>query len=216
MKIKLKILLLAAALCALTEACGAKLDAQGYLQAMLDLSYKNEAEAYVDMGLGTQEEAAALYERGIDSEMSYFKETLSLSEEQESEFRGLFEELYKKASYTVGEEQKQEDGSYIVQIAYRRMRVFEPAISAYYEGIAALPEKWEAQEETPTQEEMLADMVEILCDALRKSIENAEYDEEETLTIAIELAGNVYTPNSDDVAALEQALFDSDYSGSAK
>ena len=72
--------------CGLLAACGAKLDARAYLQAMLDLSYKGDSAAYVEMKLGTSEEAAALYERGIDSEMTFFTEKLSMSEDLEADF----------------------------------------------------------------------------------------------------------------------------------
>lgn len=212
MKIKIIAILICIAVCSSLTACGAKLDVQAYLQAMLDLSYKGDTAAYVEMGLGTAEEAEALFERGIDSEMSFFKERQSMSEELESDFRSLFRDIYGKVKYTVGKAVKQEDGSYVVEITYERMRVFERALADYNEGIESLPEQWAAMEETPTQEEMLEDMTEILRDALRESIENVEYDAPETLTITIELIENVYTPNSQDVMELEKALFDSDYS----
>ena len=55
-------------------------------------------------------------------------------------------------------------------------------------------------------------MTEILRDALQESVSQAQYEEPQTLSIRIELIENVYTPNSEDVIALEKALFDSDYS----
>lgn len=212
MKTKIKAIIMCMMLCGLLTACGNKLDAQAYLQAMLDLSYKGDAAAYVEMGLGTADEAAALFERGIDSEMSFFKEKLSMSEELEADFRSLFKEIYGKAKYTVGEAKKQKDGSYAVEITYERLKVFEPALLSYNERIEALPAAWAKLEAAPTQEEMLEDMTEILRDALRESVENAVYNAQETLTIRIELIENVYTPNSQDVISLEKALFDSDYS----
>lgn len=212
MKTKIKAVIICTVLCSLLTACGAKLDAKAYLQAMLDLSYKGDSTAYVEMKLGTADEASALFERGIDSEMSFFKEKLNMSEELEADFRSLFKEIYGKARYTVGEAKKQEDNSYVVEITYERMKVFEPALTSYNERIASLPGTWAEMEVAPTQEEMLEDMTKILRDALRESIENAAYDAPQTLTIKVELIENVYTPNSQDVISLEKALFDSDYS----
>lgn len=212
MKTKIKVMVICVILCSLLTACGSKLDAQGYLKAMLDLSYKGDSTAYVEMELGTAEQANALFERGIDSEMSFFKEKLNMSEELESDFRRLFKEIYGKAKYTVGDAKEQKDGSFVVEITYERLNVFEPALTSYNEKIATLPEVWAAMETTPTQEEMLEDMTEILRDALRDSIESAAYEAQETLTIRIELIDNVYTPNTEDVISLEKALFDSDYS----
>lgn len=212
MKRKMRVIVVCMVLCGLLAACGNKLDARGYLQAMLDLSYKGETGDYVEMELGSAEEAQALYERGIDSEMLFFKEKLSMSEELEEDFRSLFKELYGNAKYTVGEAKKQKDGSYVVEITYERMKVFEPALTAYNERIASLPEAWAALEEKPTQEQMLEDMTKILRDTLQESVAQAQYEEPQTLSIRIELIENVYTPNSEDVIALEKALFDSDYS----
>lgn len=211
-KLKIKTVLAGITVCALLTACGAKLDMQAYLQAMLDLSYKGDSTDYVNLELGTAEEADAVFERGIDSEMSAFKEKLQISESLEADFRSLFKEIYAKADYTVGEAARQSDGSYNVEITYARMKVFEPMFAIYEEKIAALPETWAALSENPSQEEMREDMNEALRDALRESMEHVEYEESETLTIRISLVDNRYTPNSQDVEALEKALFDSNYS----
>lgn len=211
-KFKMVITLICVMLCCFLTACGAGLDAAAYMQAMMDLSYKNDATAYVDMELGTKEQADALFESGIDTEMSYFKERLDMSEQLEADFRNLFKDIYGKAKYTVGKVQKLDNGSYIVEITYERMKIFEPALTLYNKNIEALPAKWAAMEETPTQEAMLEDMTEVLHDALKKSLDEVEYYPQETLTITIELVENVYTPNSQDVINLEKSLFDSDYS----
>jgi len=209
---KIRRILACIAVCTLLTACGAKLDMQAYLQAMLDLSYKGDSTDYVNMELGTAEEADEVFKRGIDTEMSLFKEKLDIPETLDADFRNLFTEIYGKAKYVVGEAAEQSDGSYEVEITYERMKVFEPALTVYYEKIAELPEQWAALEENPSQEEMHEDMMEVLRDALRESIENVTYEEPETLTVRVELIENVYMPNKQDVEALEKALFDSDYS----
>ena len=62
---KMRVIAVCVIICGIMlTACGKKLDAQGYLQAMLDLSYKGDSTAYVEMELGTAEEAAAVFERG--------------------------------------------------------------------------------------------------------------------------------------------------------
>lgn len=211
-KLKIKGAFIGIILCVLLTACGTKLDMQAYLQAMLDLSYKGDSENYVNLKLGTEEEAALVFERGIDSEMASFQEKLMLSQALEEDFRNLFQEIYGKANYTVGDAVKESDGSYTVEITYKRMKVFEPMFAIYNEKIATLPQQWAALDETPSQEQMREDMNEALRDALRESIEQVEYEEPKTLTIRIALVENRYTPDRQDVEALEKALFDSDYS----
>lgn len=75
MKRKISVIAICVILCGMLAACGKELDARGYLQAMLDLSYKGDSAAYVEMELGTAEDAAALYERGINSEMSFLRKS---------------------------------------------------------------------------------------------------------------------------------------------
>lgn len=211
-KLKRKAAFIGITLCALLTACGTRLDMQSYLQAMLDLSYKGDTTDYVNLELGTAEEAVLVFERGIDSEMSSFQEKLMISQALEEDFRNLFKEIYGKAKYTVGEAVKESDGSYTVEITYERMKVFEPMFAIYNEKIAALPGQWAELDNPPSQEEMRENMNEALRDALRESIEQVEYEEPQTLTIRIALVENRYTPDTQDVEALERALFDSDYS----
>jgi len=39
-------------------------------------------------------------------------------------------------------------------------------------------------------------------------LSEVQYDEAATMTVRIELIENVYTPNAEDIAELEKALFD--------
>ena len=55
-------------------------------------------------------------------------------------------------------------------------------------------------------------MVAAVYREFRSSMENVlaqvQYDEKASMTVRIELINNVYTPNADDIAGLEKALFD--------
>ena len=48
----------------------ASFDASAYLKAILDNSYKNDSTAFVEQKVGTKEEAAELYQQGIDANMN--------------------------------------------------------------------------------------------------------------------------------------------------
>ncbi len=190
--------------------CGAKFDAQAYLNALLDASYKNDSTAFVNMKIGTAEEAAELYEQGIDSEMDAFLSQLEVSEELEAEFRQLFKDMLGKVKYTVEGAEKQEDGSYIVTVSYEQMIIFEPIMADYEAVITDLTTQWMESEEVPSEDEMMEAMIVALKDCMQSNLENVEYAEAETTEVAIELIDKVYTPNQDDVANLESVLFDTD------
>lgn len=54
------------------SGCTSDKKVKNYLQALLDASYKNDAAIFVDMKLGSEEEAQELYERGIDTGVGVF------------------------------------------------------------------------------------------------------------------------------------------------
>lgn len=96
--------------------CGKEFDASGYLKAVLDNSYKHDPTAFLEQKIGSEEEAEQLFQEGIDANIAALTESASVSQEQEQNFRAIFEQIYAQADYTVGEAQKQEDDSYVVTV----------------------------------------------------------------------------------------------------
>ena len=50
----------------------------------------------------------------------------------------------------------------------------------------------------------------LLKDAIQESLGNLQYEDEASMTVRVELVNKVYTPNGDDVANLEQQMFDTE------
>ncbi|MCI6813296.1 MAG: hypothetical protein PUI41_06130 [Lachnospiraceae bacterium] len=209
---KLALALVAVLTAGLLAACGSSFDASGYIQALLDNSYKNDSAAFVEMKIGTAEEAAALYEEGLNAELDGMLDNMDLPEEQLEEFRAIIAEILGKAKYTVGEAEKQSDGSYVVTVTYEQLNVFVPAMQSYYTVIEQLVTGWTeaalAGEATPTEDEMMTQMIGELKVCLEDAIANATYDEPATTTITIELIDKVYTPKEADLLNLETVMFD--------
>lgn len=180
-----------------------------YLQALLDASYKNDPGAFVEMKLGTAEEAQALYEQGIDTGVGAFCSRLGAPDEYKDEFRQTYMDMLGKVRYTVGDAEKQSDGSYVVTVSYEKMNVFKPALALHQENVASMMEnKWANTSNTPTEEEMVADVILEFKNSMETVLADVEYSEAASMTVRIELADNVYKPNADDIAELEKALFD--------
>ena len=207
---KIALALVCVLMVSMLGGCAAKFDAQAYLTALLDASYKNDSKAFVEMKIGTAEEAAELYEQGLDSEMDAFLATLTVSEELEAEFRQLFKDLLSKVKYTVQGAEKQEDGSYIVTVSYEQMIIFEPILADYEEAVTEMYTTWTESEEIPSEDEMMEQMIVALRDCMKSNLESVEYAEADTAEVTIELIDDVYTPNQDDVANLEMVLFDTE------
>lgn len=189
--------------------CSTDTSVKTYLQALLDASYKNDSTAFVKMKLGTEEDAQELYERGIDTGVSVFCGRIGASDDYKEEFRATYMDLLSKVRYTVNEASKQSDGSYIVTVSYEKMNVFHPALEMHQNNVAAMTEEWaKAPENAPSKEDMVKEVILEFKNSMEAVLADVQYSEAQTINIRIELADNIYTPNADDIAALEAALFD--------
>lgn len=189
--------------------CASDAAVKSYIQALLDASYKNDQTAFVEMNLGTAEEAQALYEQGIDNGVSVFCGKIGASEEYREEFRSTYVNLLSKVRYNVEEAKKQKDGSYVVVLSYEKMKVFKPAQEKYQKNSTAMIEKWKkSSDKMPSEEDMKREVTLEFKRIMDEVLENVQYEAPASISIKIEIKDNVYTPNADDVAKLEAALFD--------
>ena len=205
---KLVLMLVCVMAIGLLGGCGKSFDAAAYTKALLDNSYKNDSTAFVDMKIGTAEKAAELYEQGLDKEMEAMLESEEISEEQAAAYREVIADILAGAKYTVGEAEKQDDGSFVVTVTYEQMNIFEPAMEAYLTKVTEMATEWYSAEETPSEEEMYNEVIMALKDCLEETLATVTYDEPATATVRIELVDKVYTPNEADIANLETVFFD--------
>ena len=199
---KLSLLLAGALTVGLLGGCGNSFDAAAYAKALLDNSYKNDSTQFVSMKIGTAEEAADLYEQGLDANVEAMVASAggTISEEQAESFRQVFADIYGGAKY------------YVVTITYEQVNVFEPAMTAYMDEVNSMVEEWTAAisagGEMPSDEEMSEQIISKYKDCFVDALANVTYDEPATATLRIELVDNVWTPNEDDVINLETVFFD--------
>ena len=192
----------------------AKFDASAYLAALLDNSYKNDSTALVELGIGTAEEAATIYEQGLDTEMQALTSSAGISAEQAEGLRDVIADMLAGAKYTVGEAEAQDDGSYVVTVTYEQMNVFGPTIENYMAETEAIVAEWTeaymAGEEVASEDELMAEVIDLFGTVLADSVANATYEAPQTTTVRIEKVDNAYQPNTEDLTNLEYVLFDSD------
>lgn len=211
---KFSLVLVAAVVVTMLGGCGTKFDASAYLKAILDNSYKNDSTELVNQKVGTAEEAAEVYEQGIQTEMKSLLAGVDLSEELQAEYKVLVQDMLKNVKYTVGEAQKQDDGSFIVTVKYQPMQVFGPTVDAFTEQSEVYMEEITEQlmngGEEPSDDELNDKIYTMLKDCLGDAIANASFGEEKEMTVTVMQVNNVYQPSTEDLATLEQALFDSE------
>ncbi len=208
---KLSLLLVAMLVMTMLGGCGS-FDASGYIKALLDNSYKNDSTAFVEQKVGTEEQAKELYEQGIQTEVDSLLAGVSVSEELQGEFKTVLQDVYKSVKYTVGEATKQDDNSYVVEVKYQKMKVFASAMDKFQAGQQAytdeLSELVQNGGEYPAEDEINEKVYTILKDSIKEAAQNVEYEDETSTTVRVELNDKVYSPNQEDVEALEYALFD--------
>lgn len=185
----------------------ASFDASAYLKAILDNSYKNDSTAFVEQKVGTKEEAAELYQQGIDANMNQLT-GYTMDDATKAEMEKLFGDIYAAADYTVGEAEK--DGkNFNVTVTYRPMTLMTDATDAY---MAAIEEK--ATEitqramngEEVSDEEIEKMAIDLYLSTFKDQLANIQYGEETSMVIKIELTDNVYAPNQTDLANFEAAV----------
>ena len=190
--------------------CGNSFDASKYLQAILDNSYKNDSSAIVEMKIGTKEEATAIYEQGMDAQIDMMTASVNLTEEQKTQYKELYANIFGQAKYTVGEAEKQEDGSYVVTVSYEQMNIFEPAMTAYLDKVAQIITEMATAQTQPTDEELKKEMVDALRVCMEESLNHVTYEEVATTTVRIEVVDKEWKPNEEDIQKLTNLLFDNE------
>lgn len=210
---KVALVLASVMMMGLLSGCGS-FDASAYLAALLDNSYKNDSTAIVEQKIATAEEAAALYEEGLDTKIDVFVSSFGISEEQAESLRASIADMLSKVKYTVGEAEKQDDDSYVVTVTYEQMNVFAPLLENYMATVEEMVNAWTeaalAGEATPSEDEMMDEVLTAFGTTLDEVLANVTYAEPQTMTVRIELVDGMYTPNETDLYNLENVLFDND------
>jgi hypothetical protein len=191
----------------LLGGCGLSFDASAYIKALLDNSYKNDSAEFVSQKIGSKEQAAELYDEGIQTELDALLSGVTVSDELQEEYRQVLKDMFAAVKYTVGDAEKQDDGTYVVTVNYQKMNVFGPAMDTYLNTLTELSESIDED----IEEEELAELIYgVLKDAIKDALSDVTYEEEASTTIRVELNDNVYSPNETDIYNLETLFFDLD------
>ena len=192
-------------------ACS-KFDSSAYVKAVLDNAYFNDATGVLELGLSTEEEAAAVYKKGVESLVGVTLSNVAVSEALAAEYHQFYSDLYAAAKYTVGEATEIDENTYEVSVVCEKLLVFGNANLAYGAELQTLATTWTeaalAGEDVPSDEEKYEQFFTIYKDCLRAELEKATYEAPVTLTVKVEKVNDIWTLNAEDRLNVEYALID--------
>lgn len=208
--------IVAAGIVLLLLLCGIRIyqdqfDPSVFTQAVLDVSYKNITDEYVRQTRTNQKTANAIFEEKIESAIEQFTEK-GFTEELETEYRVLFEQIIKQVHYEIGETKKEADGDYTVAVYVRPIllladtyETFQIRSQKYAENIS---NQVMAGEMMPTEQEMKIHLYQLYYEILQeKTEEGFLYGEQQKVILhIIKKEWFTYEIQKEDMEKLEKEL----------
>lgn len=217
---KKRIILIAAVIVVLVAGAAAgaylymnRFDAGEYVRAVLDVSYKNKTDKYVEITGVPEEEAAQIFEDNLNATMKGF-ETSSMPEELLPQYRELFSELAKRVSYTVGQPVKKEAGVYEVTVKVKPVTLFPDTYGTFQEKAQEYADQVTNSvmngAEMPGEEEMQNQIYQIYYDVLKSHVDSGMlYGEAEDVVLRVKKEGSRgFTIDQDDMDKLDSMLIE--------
>ena len=187
------------------------MDFSAYLKALLDSHYLNDSTGYVELGLGTKEEAEIGHRNYLNSQIERVEHFDRASEETIAEYTALLDKMFSRVRYTVGEAVKVDDDTVEVEVTYETMILYSMGIEEMEGWIldrlyALVEEKGYYVNESDINEWS----AKLVMDLMADGVEKATYSEPKTMMFRIGLVDETWTPNEDDFLELDYALLNAD------
>lgn len=166
-------------------------NAQGYVSAILDQTFKGDVKLAAEIMEGTTEEALlAQYEAGIES---FTKNTILqgtvVDKELEEKYIDLCKKIFDKMKYNVQEAEEINNNEFHVPVTYQPSNVLQLFVASAASELERIEAKKEKGEYRGTLEEIEAKMKEECltnwCTMLEDAYDKMEFGEEETVVIKV-------------------------------
>lgn len=171
-----------------------RFDAGEYVQAVLDVSYKNKPELYVEITGAEEEAAKQVFEDNLDATMQGFEGT-GMPDELLGQYRELFAELAKNVSYTVGQPVKEENGMYEVLVRVKPITLLPDTYNTFQKKAQEYADQVTDSvmdgADMPSDEEMQKEIYQIYYDVLRDKMDTGMlYGEVKNITLQVKKEGS--------------------------
>lgn len=191
-----------------------RFDAGDYLQAVLDASYKNETDQYIEITGVSKESAEKIFEDNLDATMKGF-ESSEMPDDMLPLYRELFAEIAKKVSCQAGEPVRQKDGTYVVPVTVKSITLFTDTYGTFQtraqEYADEITDSVTNGAEMPTDEEMQNRVYQIYYDVLKERVDSGMlYGGARDVEIRVTKEGiRSFSINEEDMDKLDSLLIES-------
>ncbi len=156
-------------------------DAQGYTQSFLDAIVKKDFSQYAEITNSSEETAKKEYETLLDSSVTNFLSTMTVSDATKQDVRNMFETIYSKWNYEVGEATKNDDDSFTVPVTMRQLVAFKGTLKTTQDEFTK-----EAKKKPNLTENEYYDLYcKVFIDAVNKNIEKGNYGEPTVVNVKV-------------------------------
>lgn len=199
--------LMAAVVCLGLTACEKELDAAGYTKSVLDASYKGEYAKYAGFRDISEEEAKKEVQDIMEEQGNAQLDTFGdIDEAIRTDYLECLSSVDKLAKYEVKESEKQEDGSYIVQVEVTPAQVY---LTLTDTATALLEELPDEERLSVTEDENAFAQFMIQC--LNKAAEENTYGETSTIEVVVAQGEDkAYGIDTAQMEKIDAALFPQD------
>ncbi len=192
-------------------SCIRMIDPVAYTQAILDVSYKNKTEQYMELTGAAQEDAAQIFEHNLETTSRIYKNA-KLPETMENNYSMLFKNVIMQVRYTVGEATKTKEGNYIVKVSVEPMTLFDDTYETFREKSAeyarSITNDVMNGAAIPSEKEMKQEVYQIYYDILKKELDaGLKYGPAQTVLIHVnKTEEGTYEIPAEDIQMLDSNL----------
>jgi len=184
-------------------------DASGYVQGIMDSTYKGEFDKYIELTEDTKENAQAAYDTVMDTRAQSFATytAITFTDESKAKFVEYSKQIYKNAKYEVLEATKTDNG-FKVDVVISPMLILQNISDEGEAYIAEFNSKNANGEFADfTQEQYEAEYTNGILKIFENNISNIQYGDNVTVTVDVVLTEDkVYTLSTEEFNKIDSVI----------
>ena len=184
-------------------------DASGYVQGIMDASYKGEFEKYIKLTQDTEENAKTAYEAVMETKAEGLANytAVTLNDEMKAKFIEFSKQIYQKAKYEVSDAKKTDKG-FTVDIIISPMLILQSISNEGKNYVADFNEKNANGDFAELSDDEFAEEYgKGIIQVFENSIPTIQYDEPVTITVNVILQEDkVYTMKAEEFTKIDSVI----------